>query len=169
MRSVWLIGMMGSGKSAASSGVADALGLSPVDVDHEVAERMGCSIGELWGTLGEAAFRDMEAARIEELAQQEGLVVATGGGAVLRPTNVVAMKNSGLVVWLEAPPEVLAARVGGDRGTPLLQGESGPDRIGEILDERKEAYLAAADARVDTTTGGVEDVVKAVVAAWNRS
>lgn len=169
MRSMWLIGMMGSGKSAVASGIAEALGLSPVDTDEQVARRMGCSVAELWGSVGEAAFRDMEAARIEDLADQEGLVIATGGGAVLRQANVAAMKRSGLVVWLEAPAEVLATRVGGTGDRPLLEGESTPDRFDEILAEREEAYLAAAHVRIDTTTGGVEEVVDAVVAAWHGS
>ena len=169
MRSMWLIGMMGSGKSAVASGIAEALGLSPVDTDEHVARRMGCSVAELWGSVGEAAFRDMEAARIEDLADQEGLVIATGGGAVLRSANVAAMKRSGLVVWLEAPAEVLAARVGGTGGRPLLEGDTSPDRFDEILAQREQVYRSAADVRIDTTTGGVEDVVSAVVAAWNRS
>ena len=169
MRSVWLIGMMGSGKSAVASGIAVALGLIAVDTDEQVAQRMGCSIAELWGSVGEAAFRDMEAARIEDLADKQGLVIATGGGAVLRPANVAAMKRSGLVVWLEAPAEVLATRVGGAGGRPLLEGESTPDRFDEILAEREHAYRSAADVRIDTTIGSVEAVVDAVAKTWNRS
>lgn len=169
MRSVWLIGMMGSGKSAVAAGIAEALGLTAVDTDEQVAQRMGCSIAELWGSVGEAAFRDMEAARIEDLADQQGLVIATGGGAVLRPANVTAMKRSGLVVWLEAPADVLAARVGSTGGRPLLEGKLMPDRFDELLAERERVYRSAANVRIDTTIGGVAEVVDAVVAAWNRS
>jgi shikimate dehydrogenase len=79
------------------------------------------------------------------------------------------MKRSGLVVWLDAPAEVLAARVGGTGGRPLLEGDTSPDRFDEILAQREQVYRSAADVRIDTTTGGVEDVVSAVVAAWNRS
>lgn len=169
MRSVWLIGMMGSGKSSVASGIAAALGLSAVDTDEQVAERMGCSIAELWGSVGEAAFRDMEAARIEALSGEQGLVIATGGGAVLRDENVAAMKRSGLVVWLEAPAAVLASRIGHEVDRPLLSTEASPNRLDEILSERFEAYQSAADVRIDTSVGDIQDVVDDVVAAWKGS
>ena len=120
---LWLIGMMGSAKSAVRSRLALRLGRTHYDTDTEVASRTGCSIAELWGEQGEAAFRSMEAAAIDRLADADAAVISTGGGAVLNEHNVAQMRKSGFVVWLSAPPEVLARRVGDGTKRPLLDGE----------------------------------------------
>ena len=166
MPHLWLIGMMGAGKTAVGRRVADELGMPFVDLDDVIAERLGCSIAQLWGREGEAAFRDLEAAAVARVAGSDAAVVATGGGAVLREANRDAMRRSGTVVWLRAEPEVLTARVGDGDGRPLLAG--GVDALGGILAEREDHYAAAAHAIVDAS-GTVDEVAGEVRALWNGS
>ena len=161
---LWLIGMMGSGKTTVGRVVAARTGRPFRDVDLIVAERMGTSIPELWQREGEDTFRAIEAAIIEELTVEDGAVISTGGGAILREGNRNAMRRSGTVVWLQATAEVLASRVGGSLDRPVLGG-GGATRLNELLVERAEAYKAAAHHTVSTggrTPGEVADEV----AAW---
>jgi shikimate kinase len=168
MAHLWLIGMMGAGKSAVGQRVAASLDVPFVDVDTGIAARLGCSIGELWGARGEEAFRDLEEAAVAGIGAGEPVVVATGGGVVLRDANVATMRRSGTVVWLATDPAVLAARVGAGAGRPLLVGDTG-ERLGAILEERRERYAAAAHAIVDGGAGTVEDVAREVVVQWTGS
>lgn len=166
---LWLIGMMGAGKSVVGRRVAEATGLTFVDIDAEVVARTGCSIATLWGDAGEEAFRDMEAAAIARAASMAGQVVATGGGAVLRNENVQAMKSSGLVVWLRARPSVLAGRVEPDGSRPLLAETDPRDRLGEILEDRSRHYAGAAEVAIDTDDLSADEVALEVEAVWNAS
>ncbi len=166
---LWLIGMMGSGKSAVGSRLALRLGRTHYDTDTEVASRTGCSIAELWGEQGEAAFRSMEAAAIDRLADADAAVISTGGGAVLNEHNVAQMRKSGFVVWLSAPPEVLARRVGDGTKRPLLDGEPTERRLAAILHERVGEYAAAADGVVSTADLPIDTVVERIEELWNAS
>ena len=164
-----MIGMMGAGKSAVALRTASILAMVYVDIDNEVAARVGCSISELWGSQGEEAFRDMEAVQVAEASRTGGLVVATGGGVVLRQANIDAMRASGKVIWLQAGAETLTARVRQGRGRPLLEGGDVPLRIEEILSERSELYATAADWTVATDGMSIDEVAQRVVSLWNAS
>lgn len=157
-RTVWLIGMMGSGKSTVGEGLARRLDIPFYDTDIEIVARIGCSIGELWGVEGEGAFRDLEASEVARLAGREA-VVATGGGVVLRPENVAAMRDSGPVVWLRTSVEELAARVGVGDGRPLLAEAPVEERMSAVLDERRALYETAASIIVETDGMTAEQVV----------
>lgn len=148
---LWLVGMMGSGKTTVGRLVAARAGRDFRDVDLMVQQRRGASISELWEREGEDAFRAVEAAVIEELAGEGAAVISTGGGAVLREPNRNAMRRSGTVVWLQAPPDVLAGRVTRGAGRPLLDAESGEARLTELLADRHTAYEAAAHHTVGTS------------------
>ena len=165
----WLIGMMGSGKTAVGSRLAVRLDRGFVDVDHHVADRMGCSIAQLWGEGGEAAFRDLETAAIDRIADGPAAVIATGGGAILNPVNVARMRATGHVVWLSASVETLEHRVGHGTGRPLLlDGDTG-DRLAAILADRVPQYADAADLRVETDGLTANTVTDHIEAWWNES
>ncbi len=166
--SLWLIGMMGSGKSSVGRALAQRLGRRFVDTDDVVTRRMGCSIAEFWGEKGEAAFRDMEAAAVAEVAAADGRVVATGGGVVLSSANVSAMRDSGMVVWLKAQPATLAARVASNSRRPLLRDSEPVDRLTEILAERTDRYEAAAHVAVATDGLEMETVVDRIEELWSE-
>ena len=146
---MWLIGMMGSGKTTVGALLADRTRRPFHDVDRTVQARMGSTIAALWEREGEDAFRALEAAVIAELAEGDAAIISTGGGAILRESNRQAMRRTGTVVWLDAEPSVLAARLNGATDRPVLAG-GGEGRLAELVAERLSAYQAAAHERVDT-------------------
>jgi shikimate kinase len=166
---LWLIGMMGSGKTATAGELARRWDAPLVDVDAEVTARTGCSIARLWGERGEKAFREMETAAVLRLVDAPASVISTGGGVVLDPKNVTAMRRSGRVVWLSAPPRVLAARVGDGSGRPLLATAATEERLDEILAERADLYAAAAHDVVDSGAATIKETADRIEALWNRS
>jgi shikimate kinase len=164
---LWLVGMMGSGKTSAGLLAAERLGVPFIDVDEEIASGQGSSIPEMWAELGERGFREMETAAIERVAGSHA-IVSTGGGAVLDASNRHRMKTSGTVVWLRARPAVLAARLLASASRrPLLDDH--PDRggrVAELLVERAPAYDDAADYEIDTSELSVEEVAMRIEGLW---
>jgi shikimate kinase len=149
---IYLIGMMGCGKTTVGRILADALGYGFVDSDSLVEQTTGMSVADIFAQQGEAAFRDLETQAIAQLSSMGRLVVATGGGAVLRPANWEIMRE-GLVTWLDVPLEALASRVvaAGVNSRPILaENASGEDpyhaalkRLTSIWEKRKDLYLGA--------------------------
>ncbi len=162
--SVILVGFMGTGKSTVGRLLAARLGRPFVDTDAEIARRAGMSVDEVFRRQGEAAFRRLEAEVVGEVASGSGLVVATGGGVLLRPENRRRLEESGFLVLLRATPEVLAARLeaAGLAGRPLLAGGPLPRRVAELLEERRGVYQSV-DVQVDTTGRSPEEVADLVV------
>lgn len=158
---VWLVGMMGAGKSSVGPRLAAQLGRPFVDLDAAIEAAAGRSIAELFASEGEAAFRKREREAIERVAGQ-GLVVALGGGAVAQPGAVERLLATGRLVYLRARPETLAARVGSDAARPLLAGLDGPGRLARLrslLAAREGAYLRASVV-FDTDGLGPDEVAR---------
>jgi shikimate kinase len=160
MGHIWLIGMMGSGKTTIGGIVAEHLSMPLVDTDAVVMERSGRTVSELFA-VSEETFRSEERSAIEELASGPPSVISTGGGAVLDDANVRAMRATGVVVLLEAAVEVLEARLVGD-GTvrPLI--ESGGD-LASIAMSRSERYRDASDHAVNTEDRSIQEIAEDVV------
>jgi shikimate kinase len=163
---LWLVGMMGAGKSTVGPLVAERLGRPFVDLDEVIAASAGRPIPELFAAEGEGGFRRREAAALAAVAGSEA-VVACGGGIVVDPANVERLRETGLVAWLAAPAAVLAARVRDGAGRPLA-GEGGRE-VAERLAARESAYAAAAHWRVETTGRAPEEVAEEVVRRWSES
>lgn len=166
-RPVVLIGLMGAGKSAVGRRVAARLGRPFLDTDELVVERAEMSIPEVFEQDGELMFRALESESLRHaVASEPTPLIAAGGGVVLSDTNCEILGEHTTVVWLDAPPEVLADRVGDGADRPLLSG-SGPgvlDRLRAIDASRRARYETVADVVVDATAD-VDEVVEAVVAA----
>lgn len=166
-RHLVLVGLMGSGKSTVGAEVAERLGRRFVDLDDEVAVREGRTVRELLREDGGATFRAAEAAALAEvLAAPEALVLATGGGAVLDAGSRRVLAGSPVVVWLQAPTEVLVSRVARDGASdrPLL--DDGPAVVlDRLADERSPLYAEVADVRVDSSPDDPAGVADAVLAA----
>jgi shikimate kinase len=168
-RNLCLAGMMGSGKTTVGRLVAERLGRRFVDTDAELARWTGRDPGSLLVEEGEERFRDLEQRVVAELSGHIDLVIALGGGALLRDDNARALALTSATVLLDAPPEVLAERVGRD-GTlrPLLgdaaAGEALVERLRVIADDRDERYRAIADGVVDAS--GTPDEVTTAVVDW---
>ena len=148
MGNIWLIGMMGSGKTTVGELAAAARGMPHRDMDRLIEEREGRSVAEIFAADGEDFFRKLEKETVARLAADpEDAVVSTGGGAVLDQSNREAMRRSGAVAWLDAPASVLAGRAQG--GRPLLEGRDPAARLGELLAARRPLYEAAAHYVID--------------------
>ncbi|MCL2639450.1 MAG: shikimate kinase [Phycisphaerales bacterium] len=163
-----LIGYRGTGKSTIGKKLAERLRRDFVDTDTLLVERAGKTIKQIFETEGEPGFRDREAAVIAEVANRDNLVIAVGGGAVLRPANVTALKKNGRLIWLQANATVLHARITADPATAanrpnlLAGGGGGAAEIEILLAARTPLYKAAADATLDVTNLSVEQAVEAL-------
>lgn len=166
--SLWLIGMMGSGKSTCGELAAQMLNVPFSDTDRFVADRMGCSVAQLWGAMGEEAFRDMEQLAVSSLADAGG-IVATGGGAVMNSMNRQIIASGKAVIWLEAPPSVLERRLGAGEARPGLisAGLSSMEFLTELLTERSPTYATLATHRIDTSNEDVTTIAKQICDLWN--
>ncbi|MCL4534007.1 MAG: shikimate kinase [Bacteroidetes bacterium] len=161
MTNLVLTGFMATGKTSVGQRAAQRLGLRFVDMDAVIEERAGKPIARIFAEDGETVFRDVESALARELAAQSGLVVATGGGCMLRPQNCAALGKSGVVVCLWAEPEEVLRRAGADTTRPLLPKE-GVERTRSLLEQRRRAYQALPH-HVETTGLTVDEVVERVV------
>jgi shikimate kinase len=169
-KNVYLVGLMGAGKTTIGRALAKRLDLGFVDSDRVVEERTGVSIPTVFEIEGEDGFRKREAQVIADLAQARGLVVATGGGAVLRPENRSNMRGNGFVVYLNVPPHLLWERTRHDKNRPLLKVANPMNRLRELYVERDPYYREVADLIVDgsrmKTQGILQLLVKEIEAQW---
>jgi len=166
MGNIYLIGFMGVGKSTVGRDLAARLGRPFCDTDELVEKKAGLSIPEIFATLGEAGFRRLEAEVIGEVAKEEGLVVALGGGAPLQDGNWHRLKGSGRTVYLREAPEVLVARLADDGERPLLSSYEGKERLArirELLAAREPRYLEA-DLVVDCRGRPPEEIAAEILA-----
>lgn len=144
---LYLVGMMGAGKSAVGRPLAQALGYRFLDADTALEETAGRSIPEIFAEAGEEGFRVLESAVLNELARWHSLVVATGGGVVTRPENWGHLRQ-GVVIWLDAPEALLLERLQGDpTPRPLLADPDPAERLRDLLAVRRPLY-AQADLHV---------------------
>ena len=147
---IFLVGMMGAGKTTVGRLLARRLGRRFVDSDVEIEARCGVRIPVIFEIEGEAGFRAREKAVIEELTREAGIVLATGGGAVLAPENRHALAARGTVIYLRALPADLYRRVRHDRNRPLLATPDPLKRLEELYAVRDPLYREVADLVVDT-------------------
>jgi shikimate kinase len=159
---VWLIGMMGAGKSAAGERLAQMLEWDYVDTDELIEAEAGFSIADLFEFEGEDGFRQRESQAVARLAREKGHVIATGGGAVLNAENRRLMRESGSVVWLEAAPATIVSRLANDPAVRPLAED--PAAIARLHRERRSTYEAAATFAVGTDDLSVDETAAAIMA-----
>jgi shikimate kinase len=159
---IFLVGPMGAGKTTIGRQLAAAVGYEFEDSDHEIQRRTGVDIPTIFSYEGEPGFRQREAQVIDDLSQREGLVLATGGGVVLRPENRQHLAARGLVVYLYCSPEQQYARTARDRNRPLLQTEDPLQRLKALMQERDPLYRQVADLVVSTEKRGAAAVVREI-------
>jgi shikimate kinase len=160
--------MPGAGKTTVGRQLARRLQRSFVDADHEIEARTGVRIPLIFDIEGEQGFRDRESKVIAELANESNLVVATGGGAVLRPENRAALKQGGTVIYLHATPQLLFERTRLDPNRPLLQVADPMKKIEELFAQRDPLYREVADLVVNSLGGGIGHLVKQVERALGK-
>ena len=158
-----LVGMPGSGKSTVARTLSRRLELPLADSDQVIEQRLGCAIRDYFDTHGEAAFRDVEEQVIDELTQGPALVLATGGGAVLRPANRQRLHERGTVIYLRSSPEQLFKRLRHDTRRPLLQGGDALQKLRDLYEERDPLYRDCAHFVVDTRGSTLSMLVNRIV------
>jgi shikimate kinase len=164
-----LVGLMGAGKSTVGARCAARLGRELVDTDDLVELHARASVAEIFASDGEAGFRARERAAVADAVASPGaLVVSCGGGAVIDAANRAALRAGGVVVWLDGPSDVLAARVAGDTGRPLLASGDRVATLDRLARLRADAYEACAHARVDTTSLDIDEVADRVLACYEE-
>jgi shikimate kinase len=163
-----LIGYRASGKTSVGKKLSGLLGVSFYDTDALIQEQTGKTVREMVLEGGWPAFRQAERAAIAGLAAKEEAVIALGGGAVLDPANVEALKLRGFFIWLQAQKETIQERLKGDRASPQQRpplSTSGNGDEEEILRQRIPLYKAIADFIIDTTGRSIEAVAEEILAA----
>jgi len=158
-----LIGLPGSGKSTVGRQLARRLELPFVDSDHVIEQRLGCPIRQYFEREGEECFRDVEAAVIDDLSQARRGVLATGGGAVLRPDNRRHLRERGQVVYLKSSPDELFRRLRHDRNRPLLQVADPMSRLRDLYAIRDPLYRETAHFQIETGRPSVATLVNMIV------
>lgn len=162
---IYLVGMMGSGKSVTGKSLATMLNCGFVDLDDLIQDRTKKTIVEIFETQGEAHFRHEESKLLKEVALGGPRVVATGGGTVLNPDNVLRMKETGKVVFLETSIDVLWDRVKNKKNRPLLKSDDPKSTLLKIFSERMPVYESIADFRVPTDGQGPDAVAEKIYEA----
>jgi len=162
MENIVLVGFMGTGKTTVGRLLANKLNRQFIDVDRKIEENCGMPVSEIFKTYGEAFFRQQEQLVIKDLLPRGNAVVATGGGAVLFSENIINLKNHGIMIGLEASPEVIIRRIGGDASRPLLNAPNREELVSKLLQERASRYRMA-DFSVDTSTLTAEEVSEEII------
>lgn len=156
---------MGSGKTSLGKRVAKILHRSFIDTDQLIVRVAGADIPTIFEAHGEEGFRNYESAAIRSLSIQSDAVIATGGGAILRPENREVLRSLGLVVWLDADEEILFERVRRNRRRPLLRTSNPRETIQRLLNERRPLYAEAAHVHINTSGLEHEEAAKRVISA----
>ena len=168
-----LVGPMGAGKTCAGRRVAERSGLRLVDADHEIERLAGTSINTIFGIEGEAGFRARERAVLSALLEQDGIVLSTGGGAVLDPGNRRLMRERGFVVHLRVSVEQQLARLARDRNRPLLARGDREQVLRDLAAERAPLYAEVADLVFDTdaydSIAVADALARELDARWRRT
>lgn len=157
---IFLVGLMGAGKTTVGRQLARQLGKRFVDSDHEIEMRTGVRIPVIFEIEGEAGFRKREEAIIDDLTMQSGIVLGTGGGAVLSSANRAHLTSRGMVIYLRGIPEQLYERTRHDKNRPLLQTDNPLAKLKTLFAERDPLYREVADIVVDTGRQSVASLTR---------
>ncbi|MEE3122034.1 MAG: shikimate kinase [SAR324 cluster bacterium] len=159
---ILLTGFMGAGKTTVGKKLAKRLGYFFIDTDREIEKEQGCSITEIFKYGGEECFRDLETDILQKLQTKQNLVIATGGGMVLRNENRSLMQSLGTRVYLKVELQELMRRLKKDKKRPLLQKSKPEEHILEMLQQRKSIY-EEAECIIDTTDLSPHQMVTEII------
>jgi shikimate kinase len=168
-RRVFLVGMMGAGKTTVGRQLAKRLGKTFYDADREIEARTGVAVAVIFDIEGETGFRKREAEVLEHLTALDDIVLATGGGAVLDPRNREHLKNRGFVIYLHALPSVLWQRTRTDKSRPLLQDGDPRERLEALYATRDPLYREVADLVIETGRQGIGPLLAQALARFDEA
>ncbi len=162
-KNIYLVGLMGAGKSTVGKMLAKRLGKTFFDSDHEIEKRCGVKIPTIFEMEGEEGFRKRESAVIKDLTQLEDIVLATGGGSILMPENRSFLHDNGYVIYLRANPHELWIRTRNDKGRPLLNSADPQRKLKDLFEIRDPLYLSTAHQTVETGKPNVTQLTNKLV------
>jgi shikimate kinase len=161
---IFLIGLMGTGKTTVGRQLARKLKMEFYDSDRVIEERTGVDIPLIFEKEGEDGFRAREAAIIDELTQKSNIVLATGGGAILNAENRYHLVNRGTVFYLKSNLKTLVERTSKDKNRPLLQSTEPVEAIlKRLLEQRGPLYEETADYIIETANNSIHSVIQAII------
>ena len=166
---LFLVGLPGAGKSTLGRQLARRLGKTFVDADAELERKLGVTIATIFEIEGEASFRDREEAALIDLAAMTNIVLATGGGVVIRPANRERLKVNGMVVYLHASPETLYERTRRSRHRPLLNTADRAARLVELYTVRDPLYREVANCVVESGRDEIAQFARQLEAAQSNA
>lgn len=161
-RNIFLIGPMGAGKTTIGRQLALLMNLEFFDSDAEVETKAGVAIDWIWDVEGEQGFRRREMQTIDELSQRQGIVLATGGGAVTTPDNRKHLAGRGTVVYLKASVEQQVRRTRKDKKRPLIQNPDPEKKLGELMSQREQWYEEIADFVISTDGSNIKSIANSI-------
>ncbi|MCD6459544.1 shikimate kinase [bacterium] len=167
MKNIVLFGFMGTGKSLIARKLRDILGLEVIDMDTLIQQREGKSISKIFAENGEPYFREIEKKTAIELAEQQGVIISTGGGVVLNEENIKNLSKNGVCVCLQAEPETIFERVKPETHRPLLQTDNPLETIKNILNKRKINYLKVP-YKIVTDNKTPEQICEEILNIYNK-
>jgi shikimate kinase len=160
---IYLIGLMGAGKTTIGRQLAKALAVPFYDSDKAIEESTGVDIPTIFEFEGEEGFRERERKMIQKLTQIHGIVLATGGGAILREENRKALKENGFIVYLQCSVDRILERTRRDTQRPLLKTDNPKERLQNLFEQRQSLYLSCADFKIDTGILKTKTVVSRIL------
>lgn len=163
MRSFFLVGPMGSGKTSVGRQLARKLSYKFFDSDREIEERCGVDIPTIFEYEGEQGFREREEAVLEELTTKSGIVLATGGGSILRESNRQRLSSRGYVILLSVEIKEQLRRVALNNSRPLLHTEDPEQRLRDIMQQRAPFYQSVANVEISTDSSRMQNVVNKIM------
>lgn len=169
MQNIYLIGPMGSGKTTIGRQLAARLGKAFYDSDHEIEKRTGVDVALIFEIEGEQGFRQREMKVIDELADMQDSVIATGGGAILAEANRTRLKNTGQIVYLLSSAEKIYERTSRDKKRPLLNTENRMATINRLIEQRGPVYESLADLVISTDKRSIKNIVSRICSELTES
>lgn len=169
-QNIFLVGLMGAGKSSVGRLISERLNKLFLDADAYLEEKAGLTIPQIFEEFGEDVFRQKECNAIDELTQLKNVVIATGGGAVVKPQNRFYLKQRGIVVYLSADVEVLCERALNDTKNkrPLLQHVDPIERFKQLFESRDSLYREIAHIVIDTNHLDINSIVNELASQINQ-
>ncbi len=168
-KNIFLIGLMGTGKTTVGRQLSRKLKMDFYDSDHVIEERTGVDIPLIFEKEGEAGFRKRETEVIDELTQKNNCILATGGGSILLAENRAHLINRGTVFYLKSNLKTLLERTGKDKNRPLLHAKESPETIlNRLLEQREPLYIETADHTIDTANNSIHSVIQAIIKHINN-
>ena len=163
MNNIYLIGMMGSGKSTVGKNLSEKLNMSFVDIDDDIKAVNEMKMAEIFDNFGEKKFREMESAYFIEKSKQKNNIFSTGGGIIFKEENRSVLINNGTTILLEADCDSLLNRIKDSTDRPLISESNSLDKISNIWEKRKEHYYNSCHHVIDCTKLSVNEVVDKII------